>query len=761
MLSGATEVSGWTLHDPATGVYVADVPAGTDSRQLYVEGVVAPRAAYPLRNADVSVTPDGLRIVNPSLLQYLSGLSDVDRMEFESLGDFTNRYSPVSGLEGDVVVMDQPAWDNNTWGWDTFQNSFLAASTYYLQNNLAFVDQVGEWYLDPEAGQLFYKPGAGVDPDDLDVELPRLETLVSVGGTLDAPVTGFEMRGLELTGTSWLGPSTFGYANQQNGTFIAEEISYRPADAFTSCSRGCEAFERARFDTWSQEPAAVQVSAASRVSFVENRFVNLGSTALGIGNDDNAHLSGVGLAASDVTVEGNVFNEIAGHGIAVGGVTEDAHHPSDPRMTVRDITLSNNTINRVAVDYKDNSGILSTFVTGARLLHNEIANVAYNGIDTGYGWGIHDPGGSGDYVRRGYYNWHPLYTTPTTLRDNLVKGNLVRNTKARFADGGNLYNLSASPGTVVSENYLTRVSGVGLYLDEGTRYTTYERNVLDGTNPWVFTNAYNDGNGTNDNLLRNNWLNSGGEQIPNAAARNNRLVDNVRVQGTNWPAEARAVICASGVAPEYRTVLNANLYGLDGCTVDAPVGGGLSVTAENVARSYTGQLGDSLGVGAAGADVWGGGGQRDDQYASVYRADGMADGSTATVRVDSLNDTNVWAKSGLMVRDDISAGGASTGYAVLGVTGRNGIVLQWDGNSDGYVDQARSANVDVFRPVWLRLDRSGTQLAGSYSYDGANWVPLGAPLTLAGALPQDVGVFSTSHDRGRMAVNVFSELTVG
>ena len=761
VLSGATEVDGWSVHDEEAGVYVAEVPAGIDPRQLYVEGVVAPRATLSLENTDVAVTPEGLRIINPELA-YLGDLLDAERMEFESLGDFTNRYSPVAGVDGDLITMDQPAWDNNTWGWDTFQNSFLAAPTYFLQNSLSFVDEVGEWYLDPGAGRLFYKPGEGVDPDELDIELPRLETLVSIGGTYDAPVTGLELRGLELTGTSWLGPSTYGYANQQNGTFIAEDYEFRPDDAFASCSRGCEAFERARFDAWYQEPAAVQVSAAAHVSLVDNRFVNLGSTALGIGNDDNAHLTGVGLGASDITVAGNVFNEIAGHGIAVGGVRADAHHPSDPAMTNRDIVLENNTVNRVAVDYKDNSGILSTYVTNINIIHNEVANVAYNGIDTGYGWGANDPGGSDEYDRRGYYNWHPRYDTPTTLRDNTISGNLIRNTKARFADGGNLYNLSASPGTVVSENYLTRVSGVGLYLDEGTRYTTYERNVLDGTSPWVFTNAYSDGNGTNDNLLRNNWLNSGGAQIPNAEARNNRLVDNVRVDGTNWPAEARAVICAAGVAPEYRTALNANLFGLDGCTVDAPVRDGLLATAEQVARSYTGQLGDSLGVAAAGADVWGGGDQRDDEYASVYRPAVLTDGASVTARVDSLNDTDVWAKSGVMVRDDLTASGASTGYAVLAVAGRNGVVLQWDGNGDGYLEQAQAAaEVDTFRPVWVRLSRSGDQLSGSYSYDGVNFVPVGAPITLPAAAPQDAGVFSTSHDRGRAAVNVFSDLSVG
>ena len=141
------------------------------------------------------------------------------------------------------------------------------------------------------------------------------------------------------------------------------------------------------------------------------------------------------------------------------------------------------------MDYKDNSGILSTYVTNAQILHNEVSNVPYDGIDTGYGWGINDAGGSNDYVDRGYYNWNPLYTTPTTLKDNRVEGNLVHNTKARFADGGSIYNLSASPGTVVDKNYLFNISGVGLYLDEGSRSMTYENNVVQGGGAWVFTNA--------------------------------------------------------------------------------------------------------------------------------------------------------------------------------------------------------------------------------------------------------------------------------
>ena len=760
VLTGALAVTGWTASDAGAGIYEADVPTGIDPRQLYVNGTLAPQASMQLANSDVTVTATGLTIKNPALA-YLADLPDQGRIEFQSLGDFTNRYSPVGSISGDTITMAQPAWDNNTWGWDTVQNSFLAGPTWYLQNSLRFLDQVGEWYVDPTAGKVYYKPGAGVDPNGLDVELPRLETLVSVGGTYDAPVSHLSFSGLTFTGTSWLGPSTDGYANQQNGLFIKGAYSYRPDDAFTSCSRGCEMFERARGESWFQEPAAVQVSAADHIAFTGNTFRNLGSTALGIGNDANATLTGVGLGASDIDVVGNVFTEDAGHGIAVGGVLPDAHHPSDPRMINRDVLIQDNTVNHVSIDYKDNGGLLSTYVTRARIVHNEVANVPYDGIDTGYGWGINDAGGSDDYVDRGYYDWNPKYSTPTTLKDNVVAGNLVHSTKARFADGGTVYNLSASPGTVVEKNYLFNFSGVGLYLDEGTRSTVYRENVMQGGGPWVFTNAYSNRNNTSDNVLQGNWYTAGGAQAPNADTHHNQLVDNVKVTGNAFPAAAREVMCDAGVAPQYRTALNANLFGLTGCSRDLPVGADLSTTGGSAAGTYFGQSGDALGIATAGADVWGSGGQHDDAFGAIYQAGAVTGGGTVAARVDSVNDTNAWAKSGVMIRNDMTKPGSSAGYAIVAVTRGNGVVFSWDADGDGYLDTQTQVRADTSRPVWVQLTRKGSTFSGAYSYDGANWVSIGSAVTLPGtASTQDAGVFSTSHDASQSAINVFDGLHV-
>jgi hypothetical protein len=758
VITGAVDVAGWSVHDAASNIYVANIPVGLDTRQLYVNGVSAPRAAIRLQSSDVTFTASGMTI-NNGALNYLSGLPQQNRIEFQSLGDFTNRYSPVASISGNTITMSQPGWNNNTWGWDTPQSPLLGAPTFYLENSLRFLTTVGQWYVDPPAGKLYFKPAPGVDPNSLDIELPRLQTLVSISGTYDSPVSNLAFRGLTFAGTSWLGPSSVdGYANQQNGTFLKGAFSYRPGDAFSSCKRGCTMFERAR-NTWYQEPAAVQVSAAANVSFTGNTFTALGQTALGLGQDANATLSGVGLGVSGIDVTGNRFTEVAGHGIVAGGVRPDAHHPSDQRMTNRNVRITDNTVNRAAVDYKDNSGILSTYVTGAQIVRNEVANVSYDAIDTGYGWGTNDPGGSNDYNNRGYYTYNTRYTTPTTLRDNLVANNLVHNTKARFSDGGSLYNLSASPGSVVEKNYLYNVSGVGLYLDEGTRYTTYRSNVLQGASPWVFTNSFGTAHNTNDNTITGNWFNSGGASTPDAALHNNTITGNTQVSGTNWPSGAASVICGAGVSSQLRTQLNGNLFapscGQSGSGVAAP----LRTTGTSTAGSFFAQSGSQFGISAAGADVWQGGSQRDDEYGAIYSDDAVTASTSVTARVDSLNDSHAYAKTGVMIRNDMTRAGSSPGYALVAVTPRNGVLFEWDSNGDGFTDSEARATVDTFRPVWVRVTRSGTQATASYSYDGANFIPVGSAVTLTGAATtQDGGIFSTSHDRSQRAVNVVSDL---
>ncbi|MET7671192.1 RICIN domain-containing protein [Micromonospora luteifusca] len=542
-ITGARAVSGWSLVDSGKNIWRANVGAGLDSRQLYVNGAVATRARTAVNRSDFTFTTTGMRFSN-SALSYLNNLGSQNRVEVESVGSFTDRYSPVQSISGNFLTMQQPAWNNNTFGFDTLSRPHRAGP-FYLANAYEFLDSAGEWYLNPSNGQLNYIPLAGQNMSTVSVELPQLQSLVNVGGTLDAPAHHISFAGVTFTGTSWLGPSSSnGFADQQTGAHIVGSWA-RPSDALTSCQEGCPLFEATR-PSWAQMPAAVQVSAANTITFSDSQFVNLGQTAIGIGNDANAHASGVGLGASNITVTRSEIARNSAGGIVVGGVRADAHHPSDQRMVNRNITISNNRVHDLGLEYRGVVSILTTYVNTALVSHNEVYNMPYTGLSVGYGWGANDAGGSQHYANRGLYNYQPRYTTATTAANNQVIGNYVHDVMQQMTDGGCIYTLSANPGGTINENYCLRTNGwFGLYFDEGSRYYTARNNVFSSTGTWATANYYyaeNMGNFT----VTNNWSTNNSTNVTNGD-RGNVVNGNVTVAGGSWPSGAQTVINAAGV----------------------------------------------------------------------------------------------------------------------------------------------------------------------------------------------------------------------
>ncbi|MBO9579291.1 MAG: right-handed parallel beta-helix repeat-containing protein [Sphingobium sp.] len=556
-LSGGERVQGWRLADRSRNIWVADIPKGSDPRQLWVDGRMAHRAAVEAPRTAFAFFDWGIRIVDPAW-RFLERLPDQGRMEVESTGFFTDRRAVIDHIEGDRIILRQPGWRNNLIGYDTFARPVSGEKgRFFVANALAFVRDAGDWFADPAKGLLYYRPEAGRRPDQNEIVLPRLEMLVSIGGSADTPVKDLEFRGLAFRHTSWRGPSgAEGYASQQSGTYLAGDIPDYPADPIRDCSWGCAAFERQR-NHWRQQPAAVQVSGAQRILFAETTFAQLGQIALGIGNNAEANSAGPGLAVQSVEVRNSRFGPLAGGAIMVGGTAEEAHHPSRPQMAVRDIVIRNNHIETVSQDYREQAAILVTYATGALILNNDVSDAPYDGIDIGWGWGTNDPGGNTAYMSRarGYYDQpgNRIYETPTILRDTVIFGNRVHGVKRWYPDGGAIYHLSADPGALIAENHIYDVpGGIGIYLDEGSRYVTVRNNVMDGAGLWVNLNAQDDARPrrTNmDNIASGNWYNSGKANGNWSSYLNNRLVDNVAVKGDAWPAEARAVIERAGPRP--------------------------------------------------------------------------------------------------------------------------------------------------------------------------------------------------------------------
>jgi len=504
----------------------------------------------------VEFSAEELTIAAGGQLNDLDRLPDQSRIEVEGTGWFTDRFSPVQRITGRTLRMQQPAWKNNTWGYDTLNNPYgPEAAHLYLTNSLRFLTQPGQWYLDPSHGKLYLRPPEGTAIDQLRVELPRISTLIAIGDSLDAPVEDLALRDLQFSHTSWLGPSAnTGLASQQSGAYLATLLPEYPADALTSCKWGCPLFEHAR-NEWNQTPAAIQIAAAKHIELDHNVFAHLGQYALGIGNDANANVTGVGLGTAGVYVTRNVFTDLAGGAIQAGGVRRDAHHPQDPRQLNTQLFVINNRIESVSKDYRDNSAVLSTYVEGAMILHNEVSDVPYDAIDIGYGWGIQDAHGNPNYrlYFRGYdFPANLVYDTPTTHRDVYVAYNRIHGAKKYFHDGGAIYNLSASPGTVIAANYIFDNDGrIGIYLDEGSRYITVRDNVVaDPNGTWLNANTIHDAlplRVTLDNTATGNWHDGTAVGGLWDAYHNNQILEDHLIGGGNWPGAARAVMSQAGI----------------------------------------------------------------------------------------------------------------------------------------------------------------------------------------------------------------------
>ena len=557
VISGGIEIRGWRPSEAGDGIWEAETPKGINSRQLWVNDCLARIASVELPRSAVTFDEVGIT-VGHNVLPQLAALAHGARLEIEATGYFTNRISPVDRIDGRQLVMRQPAWGNNNWGYDTLARPWKPQhARLFLRNDLALLRSPGQWYLDPDAGKLYYMPRHDEDMRTAKVVLPLLGHLLCITGSYARPVRDLCFEGLRFSYTSWLGPSTAdGYANQQSGAFLKGPLDLRPADALETCSWGCPEFESLR-NEWSQIPAAVQVSAAERITFRRNVFAHLGQIGLGIGNNDDAHASGTGLGAVAVEVSENVFTDLAGGAIMAGGVCRDAHHPRQPQMANRHLVIRNNRIHKVSQDYRDNSAILSTYVDRCLILHNEITGAPYDGIDIGWGWGINDPGGNPTYriPQRAHYDWpqNLIYEHPTLHRDVVVAYNRLHQIKQHFEDGGAIYNLSSSPGTVIAENYIYDIPGrIALYLDEGSRHVTIRNNVTKGAGVWLKANTidpFHPQRITINNRAIGNWHDGGEIEGRWTAYLDNLIEDDHPVDGAAWPDEARRIMDAAGIDP--------------------------------------------------------------------------------------------------------------------------------------------------------------------------------------------------------------------
>ena len=157
--------------------------------------------------------------------------------------------------------------------------------------------------------------------------------------------------------------------------------------------------------------------------------------------------------------------------------------------------------------------------------------------------------------------------------------------------------------------------------------------------------------------------------------------------------------------------------------------------------------GGAFTVSGSGMDIW----STVDQFHYVYQpltGDGMI-----VARVVSQENTDEWAKAGVMIRETLAAG---SHFADMLVTPGNGLAFQY--RQTGDVIHVAGDPLAI-APYWVELVRLGDTLSGYSSPDGITWTFVGSAV-----IPMTADVFIgmpvTSHNDGVLCTVVFDNVAV-
>jgi hypothetical protein len=150
-------------------------------------------------------------------------------------------------------------------------------------------------------------------------------------------------------------------------------------------------------------------------------------------------------------------------------------------------------------------------------------------------------------------------------------------------------------------------------------------------------------------------------------------------------------------------------------------------------------------VKGAGNDIWG----TDDEFQFAYQP--LAGDGTIIAQMQSLDNTDPWAKGGVMIKASTTAG---SNYAMLAATPGNGLHMQYNFNGD------IGGGSYAFPNAWMKLTRRGNTITTYSSSDGQTWTQVGSQ-TLTLPTNALIGLFVNAHDgSSALSTGSFTNVTV-
>lgn len=214
--------------------------------------------------------------------------------------------------------------------------------------------------------------------------------------------------------------------------------------------------------------------------------------------------------------------------------------------------------------------------------------------------------------------------------------------------------------------------------------------------------------------------------------------DASRAAGIRYFYQVVACVASDESAPS--AAINVAPVGLPPHWVRSDIGAVGAVGAANF-------LDGNFVLEGSGADIWD---TADEcRFASVE----MNGDGAVIARVDSLGDTDPWAKAGVMIRES-SAPGAK--HAMMALTPGNGAQFLTRTTTGGTTTSSGAA---AAAPCWVKLVRSGNTFTGYRSPNGSAWTQVGSA-TIAMSTRVLAGLAVTSHNDAVLNTAIFSKVTV-
>lgn len=444
-------------------------------RQLWTNGLKATRAKTPkgdLLNRILSWDPQNKETSIQS--SELLGCREPGRVEMIIHQQWAIAFLRVKALraEGDRTMVKFEEPESRLEFEHPYPAPVMSAergnAPYFLANAVEFLDEPGEWFQEMPSGRILYWPRKGENAENLKAYVPVLENLVRAAGTLDRPISHLYFKGIAFSHATWQRPSLFGHVPLQAGMPLLD--SYKIRDYGTAYKANLDNLD------WIGRPSAsVLVANARFIRFDDCRFEQTGSAGLDIDS-----------GATDILVQGCVFNDIGGNGLQVGKFADETvethvpYNPVDEREISSRIRIANNLVTDCGTEDWGCIGICVGYAREVNIEHNEVSFVPYTGISLGWGWAH----------------------ASSCLRDNRVHANYVHRAATKLCDTAAIYLLSSQPGTVVTENHIDHMKmspyvfnpehWFYLYLDEGSSHIQVRDNWCPSER--LFANANGPGN---------------------------------------------------------------------------------------------------------------------------------------------------------------------------------------------------------------------------------------------------------------------------